>query len=245
MSEEQKESVVTDWQKEKAFLEQEQAAHPELFVRNIAIDDDVTLQGIGIDPAVLGSRIRGHVKLFPEDFIVEEVSQDGVLHTIDTAPFFSDSPVENGKTVWCDLVKMGIDTLEVVEELSRQLGIEKKYIGVAGIKDRRAITSQLVSIRGVRQDIVAAVSAQNFFLKNITTGKGALSVGALRGNRFTIVVRTKDPPEPHFFETKIHDLQEQGFWNFFYTQRFGTPRLISHKLGLFILQERYEEVVRM
>jgi len=238
-------SVVTDWQKEKAFLDRERASHPELFVPRIAIDDDATLQEIGIDPAVLGTRIRGHVKLFPEDFIVEELSQDGALHTIDTAPLFSGSSTENGKTIWCDLVKIGIDTLEAVEELSRQLGVEKKYIGVAGIKDKRALTSQSLSIRGIKRDKLATVSATHFFLKNIIMGKGALSVGALRGNRFTIVVRTEGAPEPHILETKIRDLQEQGFWNFFYLQRFGTPRLISHQLGLLILQERYEDVVKM
>ncbi len=245
MAEEQNKSAVTDWQKEKIFLDRERASHPEFFVPRIAIDDDATLQEIGIDPAVLGARIRGHVKFFPEDFIVEEVSQDGILHTVDSAPLFNGSSTEDGKTIWCDLVKIGIDTLEAVEELSRQLDIEKKYIGVAGIKDKRALTSQSVSIRGVKADKFATVSATHFFLKNITVGKGALSPGALRGNRFTIVVRTEDVPEPHTFETKIRDLQEQGFWNFFYLQRFGTPRLISHKLGLLILQERYEDVVKM
>lgn len=245
MSEEQDAPIVTDWQKEKIFLDRERASHPELFVPRIAIDDDATLQEIGIDPAVLGSRRRGHVKLFPEDFIVEEVSQDGALHTIDTAPLFGESPTEDGKTIWCDLVKIGVDTLEAVEELSRQLGLEKKSIGVAGIKDKRALTSQSVSIRGIKTDKLAAVSAAHFFLKNITIGKGALSPGALRDNRFTIIVRTEDAPEPQDIETKISDLQEQGFWNFFYLQRFGTPRLISHRLGLLILQERYEEVVNM
>ena len=211
MAEEQNESVVPDWQKEKMFLDRERASHPELFVPRIAVDDDATLQEIGIDPAVLGARIRGHIRLFPEDFIVEEVSQDGVLHTIDTAPLFNGHPAENGKTVWCDLVKIGIDTLEALEELSRRLGVEKKYIGSAGIKDKRALTSQSISIRGVRPDALAAVSAANFFLKNIIVGKGALSVGMLRGNRFTIIVRTEDVPDPYSFEAKIRDLQEQGF----------------------------------
>lgn len=237
-------SPFGEWQHEKEFLEKEKTTQPELFVRPILIDDDATLAIAGIENA-LGKRVRGHIKLFPEDFIVEEVSQDGALHTIDDEPLFREMPPsEEIRTIWADTVKMGLDTIEVVNELSLRLGVDKKFIGVGGIKDKHALTSQALSIRGVQPDALAHISAPNFFLKNISFGKGALQTGALLGNRFTIHVRTLKPIRQEDIESELRDLEEQGFWNFFYLQRFGTPRLISHKLGLLLLQGKFEETVQ-
>jgi TruD family tRNA pseudouridine synthase len=227
------------------FLEGEEAAHPELFVRPVSAEDDATLREIGIDPAVFRARMPGHIKLLPGDFVVEEISRDGIVHTVDIAPLFGGAPPPRARTLWCDMVKMDTDTLRATADLARRLGIEKNSIGVAGIKDKRAITSQAISIRGVAPDAVASVSAPNFFLKNGSAGTGALSTGALRGNRFTLLIRTPDPVAPAQWDAALGDIADQGFWNFFYLQRFGTPRLISHRLGELILRGDYEGVVRM
>lgn len=236
-------SKFLEWQKEKEFLEKEKEAHPELFLRPIAVDDDTVLRSVGIE-GILGERVLGHIKLFPEDFIVEEVSKDQKLHTVEDEPAASVSATEEIRTIWADLVKMGIDTIEAVNEISRQFGVDKKFIGVAGIKDKYALTSQAVSFRSVAPDKVLSVSAPNFFLKNASLGKGALQVGDLSGNRFTIFIRTKGQIDEPELKNKLRELEEDGFWNFFYLQRFGTPRLISHKLGLLILQGKFEETVK-
>lgn len=235
------------WQKEKDFLAREKEKQPELFLRPPLIDDAAVLQSVGIDPVVFGTRQLGHIKLFPEDFIVEEVGKDKTLHTVDDldASGFHAAPGEDARTVWVDAVKMGIDTIEVVNELSRRLGIEKKQIGFAGIKDKYALTSQPLSIRGSNGESCRSIRASNFFLKNILAGKGALQPGDLSGNRFTILVRTPEALDSATMEERLKDIKEQGFWNFFYLQRFGVPRLASHKLGLLILQGKYEDAVRV
>lgn len=239
-------SAFHEWQKEKQFLESEKAARPELFERPVLIDDGVLLKRIGVEEEIFGKRPLGHIKLFPEDFIVEEVSKDGTLHMVDDATVPRTAAVLSGeaRTVWADVIKMGLDTVEVVNELSKILGLEKKFIGIAGIKDKHALTAQAISFRGVDARVLSSIQSPSFFLKNISTGKGALNVGDLSGNRFTIFVRTKQPLNQTTIEEKLRDLEEQGFWNFFYIQRFGVPRLISHKLGLLILQGKFEETVK-
>lgn len=232
---------------EKTFLDKERESHPELFEREVSIDSNELLQNVGIE-GVFGERPLGHIKLFPEDFIVEEVSRDGTIHTIDAtpqnAPEKKHSGDEETKTVWADLIKMGMDSIEVVNEIARQLGIDKKHIGIAGIKDKHALTGQWISFRGTSEEAVRRTRAENFFLKNISGGKGALQTGDLAGNRFTIVLRTQEPIDRTELETQLRDLEEQGFWNFFYLQRFGNPRLLSHKLGILLLQGKFEDVVR-
>lgn len=239
-------SSFASWQKEKEFMEKEKERNPALFLRAPIIDDDEIIKSAGIDPGIFGNRPLGHIKLFPEDFIVEEVSSSGVQHSIDAR---NDPPIltetaENARTVWANLVKMGLDTIEVVNELSSLLGLEKKFIGIAGIKDKHALTSQAISFRGITPEKLAAVAAPNFFLKNIFTGKGALQIGDLAGNRFTIFVRTQENIDESKITAHLRDLEENGFWNFFYLQRFGVPRLMSHKLGLLILQGRFEDTIK-
>lgn len=241
-------SVYSAARQERIFLEKEKEAHSELFAQEIFVEDANALRLIGIDAHIFGERPRGHIKCFPEDFIVEEITRDGLLHTVDDegGEDVVTRPREEGeKTVWADLVKIGVDTVRVVEEISTRLGIDKKFIGVAGIKDRHALTAQSVSIRHVRPEEIDSLAAPNFFFKNVRSGKGMRQVGDLSGNRFTIFVRTSDVIDPLMMKEKVGVLAEQGFWNFFYLQRFGTPRLITHLLGRLILQERYEEAVKM
>ena len=235
-----------DRKKEKEFLDREREQSPDLFERALFQEDDSVLAKVGID-AVFGERIPGHIKLYPEDFIVEEVSKDGVLHPIDGGPYEipTVSPEEEVRTLWADLVKMGIDSFEAVAELSHSLEIDRAKIGIAGIKDKHALTAQWMSFRGVRPEALRGASAPNFFLKNISVGKGALQIGDLLGNRFTIFIRTESPVSGEWLSEKLADIEENGFWNFFYLQRFGTPRLLSHKLGLLILQGRFEDAVKM
>ena len=71
----------------------------------------------------------------PEDFRVEEV--EGV------------SASGSGEHVLMRVEKRGIDTLEAIRRLARALGVRPAEFGRAGLKDARAETVQLLSVRGV------------------------------------------------------------------------------------------------
>ena len=76
------------------------------------------------------------IKQLPEDFIVEEL-QPAKLKL---------SPGNcNYKYFW--LTKKGLSTLEAIRAISDYLGISKDRIGFAGAKDKKAVTTQLISIR--------------------------------------------------------------------------------------------------
>ncbi len=238
---------VEDRERERTLFEEERKRVPELFQRAPMIDDDACLRSIGIE-GVYGNRPVGYLKLFPQDFIVEEMSREGNVHTIDVGNAEIPS-AGDGSTYFADLVKIGISTLEAKEQLANALGIDEKNIGYAGIKDRFALTSQAISIRSVTEvGKIVDLRADNFFLKNLMRGKGVMANGDLQGNRFTITLRLTDPITPALkseLEQKVEEARTDGFWNFFYIQRFGTPRLIAHRLGCLILSGNYEEVVKM
>ena len=68
-------------------------------------------------------------------------------------------------------------------------------------------------------------------------------MGGLRGNQFTILLRTNKFFKKEGFLKNLDKIKKEGFYNFFYTQRFATPRLINWFWGLLILRGEYEKAV--
>lgn len=235
-------------ERERALFSAERARVPEQFEREPMVDDARFLKMIGIELDSPEPKPVGYLRLMPQDFIVEEVDQKGQIHdvSVENAPGLLQG---EGNTIFADLVKVGISTLTAKHELATTLGIDENGIGFAGIKDRIALTSQRISIRGLPDaNALATLTPENFFLKNITRGKGVMANGELSGNRFTITLRSPDEITEER-EKEIHkaaqDISDQGFWNFFSFQRFGTPRLLGHRLGRFIFQGDYRSAVKL
>ena len=233
-------------EKERSLFEQERKRVPSLFERAPMIDKEEYLRWIGIDYYDPQLSI-GYLKLMPQDFIVEEISPDSVLHNVDTGDLITDIS-QDGLTYFADLVKVGISTLDAKDQLAELLKIEPKHISFAGIKDRLALTSQRISIRNLTEvDALKNINQENFFIKNKSRGKGVVANGDLRGNRFIITLRTTAPITEEFIaktQRNLSFIEQNGFWNFFSFQRFGTPRLISHWLGLLLIKGQYEKVVK-
>ena len=184
------------------------------------------------------------LKLYASDFIVEEIAPDGTIYTIDESTQLSLPSTPEKYTFFATLVKCNISTLEAMRELSQQLGCNIRDIHYAGLKDKNAITSQRISIHNVSADQLKKISSPYLFLKDIKIDKGSIEKSKLSGNRFTILLRTNDTIDEPRLKAKITDITSNGFFNFYYLQRFGTPRLISHLLGIDILRGNYEKVIK-
>ncbi len=82
----------------------------------------------------------GHLKTEPEDFIVREIS---------------DPPraKENGEYAIATVTTRNWETNRLIRIMSRSLGMSRTRIGFAGTKDKRAITTQLMSFRCPAEDL--------------------------------------------------------------------------------------------
>jgi TruD family tRNA pseudouridine synthase len=233
-------------EEEVKLLLQESKKNPELFERETFIDSPDFLEKIGIffgkDSANLP---RGYLKLWPQDFIVEEKSMYGKLETIDSEDLFNPKKnfSKNYPTVYATLVKCKLPTFEATKDLAESLNVEQKKIQYAGIKDADAITSQLISIRGVDIEKIKNISSPYYFLKNVYSGNGVVEIGSLKGNKFTVFIRINDNFNKEQLKQNLKKLEENGFYNFFYSQRFGSPRFINWFWGLLILRGEYKNAV--
>ena len=215
--------------KEREFriLAEEYKKHPELFAREASYDDGAKLERLGIHMPHRELFPLGYLKLWPQDFIVEEISENGAVSTVEYENVLAPETVvnETGLTVYATLVKCGLSTIEVGEDICKQLGCERTAIQWAGIKDKDALTAQEISFRGVSVTELKTLKSKYFFLKNVRTGKGVVEKGRLRGNRFTIMARTGNslelPGRADTLMAQIDSVKENGFYNFYYIQRFG------------------------
>ncbi len=188
---------------------------------------------------------KGFIKLFPEDFIVEEITKEGVLVNINSEQegLIQDENIkQNFKAT---LIQINTGTLEVVKKISKRLNVPETNIQYAGIKDNDAMTAQKITIQGVTLRELKSINCDSYYLKNIEKSDTKLRIGELSGNKFTVLVRfNEQDTDKQDLESKIKNIQENGFYNFYYSQRFGTMgRDNNHILGRLVLQQKYSEAL--
>jgi TruD family tRNA pseudouridine synthase len=206
-----------------------------------SLDPDTVLAMIGVKSLPV-DRPRGFLKLFPQDFLVEEILKNGQLVSLVDEKKFDDTSA--GEVLWADLVKAGIAGPHAMADLQMFLGASDEAIGWAGFKDAIALTSQRLSLRGISVEQARGVRHDRLFLRPCHYGTGKTWMGELKGNRFTIMVRTAKEDSMEKAESFLEKLKERGFANFFGPQRFG-PRIISHKLGQLLLQNDVDGALRL
>jgi TruD family tRNA pseudouridine synthase len=234
-------SLLNLYKQEQEFLSTLAVNQPELLIPGPSKPNQEVLSSVGID-IDSGFLPQGYLSYYPADFIVEEIDKDNNLHSI--APEKVGPSTGSGSTLFADLVKINHSTLEAVDSLALALGIDSSVINYAGIKDKIALTSQLISINNADFDAVSRVNLPGIYLKNFYWAEGNTYKGNLKGNHFTITIRTPATLGEGWLNTSLSKLQD-GFYNFYYLQRFGAPRLVSHNLGRALLQGDFEKVVKM
>lgn len=146
-----------------------------------------------------------------DDFRVEEVP--------------SYVPTGDGEHLFLKIQKQDVAAGHLLKVLSHQLRISQRDIGVAGQKDRRAITIQYVSVPARCKSRLEGFQDDGVQILEVTPHGNKLRTGHLLGNRFRIVLR------PESGEFSDHDLaavidslkscEQDGFPNYYGKQRFG------------------------
>ena len=115
------------------------------------------------------------------------------------------------------------NTQWVAEQLARHAEVSARDVGYAGLKDRRAVTTQWFSVlrkAGVNADW-ASFSAEGVEILESHRHKRKLRRGAHRGNAFRIAIRSDAPLPRDGLSERLEQITEQGVPNYFGEQRFG------------------------
>ena len=169
------------------------------------------------------------LKIAPEDFIVEEL------------PLYE--PSREGTHTFFAIQKRNVSTLEAINRLARELRVPARDFGYAGLKDKNAVTTQILSVEGVPPERVLKIEQPAIEVLWAERHAHKLRVGHLRGNRFRITVRDLAQDRLPAIKTVMERLATEGVPNRFGAQRFGNKN-DTHLIGKALMKSEWERVVR-
>ena len=151
----------------------------------------------------------GRIRDAPDDFLVEEIPLS--------------PPEGSGEHLYVRIEKRGLPTLEA----ARRLGVPERDIGLAGMKDARAVARQWLSFRSPGGEAERRLAREEdsagpaLRVLDVTRGRAKLRRGAHRGNRFEIRIRETVPGGAEKARAILGVLAGRGVPNAFGDQRFG------------------------
>lgn len=191
----------------------------------------------------IGGRLRQRIS----DFSVEEIPPQNILHVqfekkLKEKKF---GPAGEHTIFWME--KFNWDTHQALRALAEKLHASPSRFGIAGTKDKRAITRQRVSAWKISQEQLEKIKIRDIKLYDFEPADKKLQLGDSGGNKFEIITRDiglgREEIEKMLSET-FSQLQN-GVPNIFGPQRFGEVRKITHLVGLEILRGDFEQAVKI
>ncbi|MFA5931303.1 MAG: tRNA pseudouridine(13) synthase TruD [archaeon] len=199
--------------------------------------------------------LKGRVKQRYSDFVVEEVLTDGEVCTVER---FTKTWQERGEQkemvvpergeeehLLVNLEKINTDTSAALALLARGLNLSKQRIGYAGLKDKRAITCQRISLYMPDPERVKRFGVKGLEIRNPRWSANKVELGELKGNKFVITIRDISVSEEEIKKIVEEFITQakKGLPNFFGMQRFGGKRQITHRVGKLMLEDKFEEAI--
>ena len=151
--------------------------------------------------------LGGRIKEVPEDFVVEEL------------PAYE--PCGTGGFLYLWVQKRDFPAERLAREVGHRLGIKPQDVGIAGLKDRRAVTRQWVSVPDTCADRLKDFDDDSLRILATSRHGNKLRAGHTRGNSFQIRIRGLEADSALELRRRTDSLRALGLPNAFGPQRFG------------------------
>ncbi len=174
--------------------------------------------------------IGGTLKQRPEDFLVEEI------------PLYD--PCGEGEHIYLLIEKRSMATFEAMGVIAHHFGVRHDAIGYAGLKDKHAITRQVLSVHvpGKKPEDFPMLQHERMGVLWADLHTNKLRQGHLIGNRFSIKVRGTDMSRALVAKRTLDRLAHTGVPNAFGEQRFGAF-LNNHDIGLALIRSDFQQAI--
>jgi tRNA pseudouridine13 synthase len=167
------------------------------------------------------------IRRLPSDFVVSERPSASFLRSLRAG-----RSAEAVHAVY-ELRKESLGTPEAVGLLGKALGVGGGRVDYAGLKDKHARTTQLVSVERPQGEIRTEVLEPRFSARLIGWSNAPVRAECIDGNRFEIVVRDLSPDAAREMDRRASLLRDPSeldstvrllVVNYFGAQRFGSAR---------------------
>ena len=186
--------------------------------------------------------IGGLLKARVEDFRVEESSKVPALD-------------DKGRFTVVRVTMTNWETNRYLRRLARACGINKNRIFSSGLKDKRAITTQILVIDAPRRK-VESVEIPDSTIEVLGRTHQKVAMGDHDGNRFTITVRgccdiSGSPIDAKEAMRRVNEIRDglaksmgsDSFPNWIGPQRFGSTRPVTPQVGAAVIDGDFERAV--
>ncbi|XP_015875444.2 multisubstrate pseudouridine synthase 7 isoform X1 [Ziziphus jujuba] len=152
-----------------------------------------------------------------------------------------------GKFLRFHLYKENKDSQEALGLIGKMLGIKPRSFGFAGTKDKRAVSTQRVTVFKLRANRLAALNDRLIGIKvgDFCYVEEGLLLGQLLGNRFTITLRGVVADSEDTIKASASALGLGGFINYYGLQRFGSGSVPTFLIGAALLRGEWKTAVSM
>jgi tRNA pseudouridine13 synthase len=168
------------------------------------------------------------LKQLPEDFKVEELNELEI------------SKNEKPYKVYL-LEKKSMETFSLLSYLAKKNNIPVSELGIAGLKDKHAITKQHFTLPSKYN--LKTLQEKNFRITFLGYVSEKLKLGSLTGNRFEITVRDVKKGELEGVAQKADSIEKTGVPNYFDSQRFGSV-INQEFVAKHLIKKDYEKAVK-
>jgi len=151
--------------------------------------------------------VGGRIKARPEDFDVEEI------------PAYQPCGQGDFLYLWVEKRAMGAEFF--IRHVARRLDLPVGEVGTAGLKDRHAVTRQMVSVPARAEARLPQLDGDGVRLLSVGRHGNKLKPGHLHGNRFRVVIRDVGAAAEAALPPILDRLGRDGLPNFYGPQRFG------------------------
>ena len=190
------------------------------------IDKELGLAWYSVNSPGTGGVLRST----PDDFQVEEIG---------------DYDPGTGPYLICKMQKINWDQHRAIKAIASGLAISHQRIGFAGTKDKRAVTTQNISIYRITCDKINSLHIPDISLQPLGYAQHQIKLGDLSGNRFFIRIRDVIENDIPDVMSLVSEKVKDGIPNYVGYQRFGVTRPVTHLIGLEILKGNYQEAIRV
>ncbi len=144
----------------------------------------------------------------PRDFTVEEI------------PLYEFTG--EGEHLILQVRKKDMTTWDMMDTISNHIGIRRRDMGYAGLKDKNAMTIQYISLPAKFQEKLASFTHDKIKILNSTKHNNKIRVGHLKGNKFNIRLKKVLGIQKDKLDSVLNWIKVNGVPNYFGNQRFGT-----------------------
>lgn len=180
------------------------------------------------------------LKQIAEDFIVDE------LYNLEI--FKEKNEEKRQDYYYFKLIKKEYNSMRAISLVAETFNTSTKLIHIAGTKDKTGITSQIISVYGIKEENFEKnlehfnTTFKDLKLEFIGKFKGRLNLGDNLGNRFSITARDLTLDDIKIMQFNFEKIKTTGILNYFDDQRFGYAGN-SHIIGKYILKNESEKAV--